>query len=140
MLRSLLLYWGNVLLFSGISEAALGVGHGPASPVVILHRHVEGYQTGPLGAQSGQQVLASPLEVVLAAVKGAVVRVTRGRATGVADGPAGALSVDYGALLVGGAGCLAARHHAQGGVALTQATATLVGPELLARLVIAALI
>uniref|UniRef100_A0A3B4Z002 Uncharacterized protein n=1 Tax=Stegastes partitus TaxID=144197 RepID=A0A3B4Z002_9TELE len=116
------------------------VGHGFASPVVVLHGHLERHQPGLLRAQSHQLIHTRALEVELAAVEGAVVRVARGGARGVTDGSAGAHSVHHGAFLFGRARGLSARHHAQGGIALTEATADLISPEVLARLVVAALI
>uniref|UniRef100_A0A3Q1GUT8 Uncharacterized protein n=1 Tax=Acanthochromis polyacanthus TaxID=80966 RepID=A0A3Q1GUT8_9TELE len=117
-----------------------GVGHGFASPVVILHSHLERHQSRLLRAQSHQLIHARALEVVLTAVEGAIVRVARGRARGVADGSAGAHSIHHGTFLFGRAGGLAAYHHAQGRVALTQATAGLISPEVLTWLVVAALV
>uniref|UniRef100_A0A3P9N5F0 Uncharacterized protein n=1 Tax=Poecilia reticulata TaxID=8081 RepID=A0A3P9N5F0_POERE len=119
---------------------SLGVGHCLASPVVILHSHIKGHQPSVLGAQSSQLILARALEVVLATIKGTIVRVTRGCTLAVADGPASTLSIDYGAFLIGRAGCVTARHHAQSCVTRTQATASLISPELLAWLEVAALI
>lgn len=114
--------------------------HRRASPVVVLHGHVERLQPLLPGTQSHQLVHTRALEVKLAAVKGAVVRVTRGGARGVTDGCAGSLSVYQRANLLGGAGGLAAVYQTQGGIAFAETTALLVGPEALAWFVVAALV
>lgn len=75
--------------------------HRHASPMVVLHGHVERFQSLLPGTQSHQLVRTRALEVKLAAVKGAVVRVTRGRARGATGGCAGSLSVYQGANLLG---------------------------------------
>ncbi|CAG6015676.1 unnamed protein product, partial [Menidia menidia] len=116
------------------------VGHGLASPVVVLHGDVERHQPGLLGAQTNQLINTRPLEVVPAPIKGAVVWIPGGCARAVADRSAGTLPVQQRAFLVGRAGSLSAGHHAQSCVTHAQATASLVRPELLARLVVAALV
>uniref|UniRef100_A0A3Q3BQ34 Uncharacterized protein n=1 Tax=Haplochromis burtoni TaxID=8153 RepID=A0A3Q3BQ34_HAPBU len=82
-------YQDFVRVFSayGESDAIYGkidgacVGHGLASPVVILHSHLERHQPRLLRAKP-YDVLAGPLEVIVVPIKRVVVRV--------APGPAGA--------------------------------------------------
>uniref|UniRef100_A0A671TVH0 Uncharacterized protein n=1 Tax=Sparus aurata TaxID=8175 RepID=A0A671TVH0_SPAAU len=85
------------------------VGHGLASPVVVLHSHLERHKPGLLRAQSHQLIYTRALEVKPMAIK------TRG----VTNGSAGTLSIHHSAPLLGRAGRLAAGHHAQGRITLT---------------------
>lgn len=52
------------------------VGHGLASPVVVLHSHLERHKPGLLRAQSHQLIYTRALEVKPMAIKSPVVRVT----------------------------------------------------------------
>lgn len=108
--------------------------------MVILHGHIEWHQPGLLRAQCRQLIHTCALEVEPSAVKSEVVRVTRGCACGITEGLAGDLSIQNSTFLIGRAGSLAARHYAQGCIALTQAATSLISPEALAWLIVAALI
>uniref|UniRef100_A0A3Q2CH03 Uncharacterized protein n=1 Tax=Cyprinodon variegatus TaxID=28743 RepID=A0A3Q2CH03_CYPVA len=119
---------------------SLCVGHSLASPVFILHSHIEGHHPSLLRAHSSQLILACPHEIILVAIEGTIVRVTRRSACGVADRPAGTLSLKYCAFLISRTRGFPARHHTKGCVTHTQATASLIGPELLSWLVVTALI
>lgn len=77
-------YQDFVRVFSayGESDAIYGkfdgacVGHGLASPVVILHSHLERHQPRLLRAKPCQLIYTRALEIIPAAIKSAVVRVT----------------------------------------------------------------
>lgn len=108
--------------------------------LAILDLDGEWGESGIFGAQPSQLVDTSACEIISLPIKGSIVVVPGRRASGVAACMTAPDPIHHGASLAGLAAGWLAHHHAQAGITPAVRAAVLASPELLARLIVEAVV